>query len=161
MLGEAPPQVKVEATSYLNGSILAAMFTIDDGSGTLILAYTPIVDNNADNPPIQLGAIGEPWRFEGINARGSEMVWRNASSADLEGYTISNQQIIGADHMGAVGLDWQTVTMGRFGSAPDGLIMQSQSTGVLRHPEQHDHRRVTARDRRDRLEVFRPRKLQR
>ena len=33
--------------------------------------------------------------------------------------------------MGAVGLDWQTVTMGRFGSAPDGLIMQSQSTGVL------------------------------
>jgi hypothetical protein len=128
VLGEAPPQVKVEATSYLNGT-LAAMFRIDDGSGTL--AYTPIIDNNADNPPIPLGAIGEPWRFEGINARGSEMVWRNGSSADLEGYTISNHQIIGANHMGAVGLDWQTVTMGRFGSAPDGLIMQSQSTGVL------------------------------
>jgi hypothetical protein len=59
------------------------------------------------------------------------MVWRNASSADFEGYTISNGEITGADHMGAVGLDWQTVTMGRFGSAPDGLIMQSQSTGVL------------------------------
>jgi uncharacterized repeat protein (TIGR01451 family) len=129
VLGEAPPQVAVEATSYLNGSTLAAMFRIDDGSWTL--AYTPIVDNNADNPPTQFGAIGEPWRFEGINARGSEMVWRNASSADLEGYSISNRQIIGADHMGAVGLDWQTVTMGRFGSAPDGLIMQSQSTGVL------------------------------
>jgi hypothetical protein len=37
------------------------------------------------------------------------MVWRNASSADLEGYSISNHQIIGANHMGAVGLDWQTV----------------------------------------------------
>jgi len=109
--------------------MFAAMFRIDDGSGTL--AYTPIVDNSANNPPTPLGAIGEPWRFESINARGSEMVWRNASSADLEGYSISNQQIIGADHMGAVGLDWQTVTMGRFGSAPDGLIMQSQSTGVL------------------------------
>ena len=131
LLGEAPPQVVVKATSYLNSSALAAMFTIDDGSGTLILAYTPIVDNNADNPPTQLGAIGEPWRFEAINALGSEMVWRNSSSADLEGYSISNRQIIGADHMGAVGLDWQTVTMGRFGSAPDGLIMQSQSTGVL------------------------------
>ena len=59
------------------------------------------------------------------------MVWRNVSSADLEGYTISDQQIIGANHMGAVGLDWHTVTMGRFGSAPDGLILQSQSTGVL------------------------------
>jgi uncharacterized repeat protein (TIGR01451 family) len=129
VLGEAPPQVAVEATSYLNGSTLAAMFRIDDGSGTL--AYTPIVDNSANNQPIQLGAIGEPWRFEGINARGSEMVWRNASSADLEGYSISNGEITGADHMGAVGLDWQTVTMGRFGSAPDGLIMQSQSTGVL------------------------------
>jgi hypothetical protein len=129
VLGEAPPQVAVEATSYLNGSTLAAMFRIEDGSGTL--AYTPIVDNNANNPPTQLGAIGEPWRFEAINALGSEMVWRNASSADLEGYSISNRQIIGADHMGAVGLDWQTVTMGRFGSAPDGLIMQSQSTGVL------------------------------
>ena len=124
-----PLRSRVEATSYLNGSTLAAMFRIDDGSGTL--AYTPIVDNNTENPPIQLGAIGEPWRFEGINARGSEMVWRNASSADLEGYTISNGEITGADHMGAVGLDWQTVTMGRFGSAPDGLIMQSQSTGVL------------------------------
>jgi hypothetical protein len=131
LLGEAPPQVAVKATSYLNSSALAAMFTIDDGSGTLILAYTPIVDNNADNPPIQLGAIGEPWRFEAINARGSEMVWRNVSSADLEGYTIANQQIIGANHMGAVGLDWQTVTMGRFGSVPEGFIMQSQSTGVL------------------------------
>jgi hypothetical protein len=129
VLGQAPPQVVVEATSYLNGSTLAAMFRIDDGSGTL--AYTPIVDNNANNPPTQLGAIGEPWRFEAINARGSEMVWRNASSADLEGYTISNGEITGADHMGAVGLDCQTVTMGRFGSAPDGLIMQSQSTGVL------------------------------
>jgi hypothetical protein len=131
LLGEAPPQVNVKATSYLNGNTLAAMFTIDDGSGTLTLAYTPIVDNNADNPPTQLGAIGEPWRFEAINARGSEMVWRNASSADLEGYSISNRQIVGADHMGAIGLEWQTVTMGRFGSAPDGLIMQSQSTGVL------------------------------
>jgi hypothetical protein len=129
LLGEAPPQVAVKATSYLNSSTLAAMFTIDDGSGTL--AYTPIVDNNANNPPTPLGAIGEPWRFEAINARGSEMVWRNAFSAELEGYTIANQQIIGANHMGAVGLDWQTVTMGRFGSAPDGLIMQSQSTGVL------------------------------
>jgi len=129
LLGEAPPQVAVEATSYLNSNTLAAMFRIDDGSGTV--AYTPIIDNNADNPPTSLGAIGEPWRFESINARGSEMVWRNASSADLEGYTISNQQIIGANHMGAVGLDWQTVTMGKFGSAPDGLIMQSQSTGVL------------------------------
>jgi hypothetical protein len=129
VLGDAPPQVVVEATSYLNGSTLAAMFRIEDGSGTL--AYTPIVDNNAENPPTQLGAIGEPWRVEGINARGSEMVWRNASSADLEGYSISNHQIIGANPMGAVGLDWQTVTMGRFGSTPDGLIMQSQSTGVL------------------------------
>ena len=54
------------------------------------------------------------------------MVWRNASSADLEGYSISNHQIIGAGHMGAVGLDWQTVTTGKFGSAPDGLIMQTQ-----------------------------------
>jgi hypothetical protein len=131
LLGEAPPQVAVKATSYLNSSALAAMFTIDDGRGTLSLGYTPIVDNNADNPPIQLGAIGEPWRFEAINARGSEMVWRNVSSADLEGYSISNQQIIGANHMGAVGLDWQTVTMGRFGTTPDGLIMHSQSTGVL------------------------------
>jgi hypothetical protein len=42
VLGDAPPQVKVEATSYLNGSTLAAMFRIEDGSGTL--AYTPIVD---------------------------------------------------------------------------------------------------------------------
>ena len=91
VLGDAPPQVKVEATSYLNGSTLAAMFRIEDGSGTL--AYTPIVDNNAENPPIQLAAIGDPWRFEGINARGSEMVWRNASSAELEGYSISNHQI--------------------------------------------------------------------
>jgi hypothetical protein len=76
------PSGRGRATSYLNGSTLAAMFRIEDGSGTL--AYTPIVDNSANNPPTQLGAIGEPWRFEGINALGSEMVWRNASSADLE-----------------------------------------------------------------------------
>src|SRR4029077_16933323 len=44
-LGDAPPQVELEATSYLNCSTLAAMFRIEDGSGTL--GYTPIVDNNA------------------------------------------------------------------------------------------------------------------
>jgi hypothetical protein len=46
----------------------------------------------------------------------TDMILRNVNSGGVEVYDIRNNQIIGANFMGAVGLNWQFSGIGNFSS---------------------------------------------
>ena len=67
----------------------------------------------------------------------TDMILRNANNGGVEVYDIRNNQIIGANFMGAVGLDWQFSGVGNFSSRGTNrsLVAQQQDRrdGDLRH----------------------------
>src|SRR5262249_61219574 len=61
----------------------------------------------------------------------SDMILRNATTGALLVYDISNNQITNAAFMGTVGLNWQIVGFGNFGSVPGetDMLMRNTTTG--------------------------------
>src|SRR5689334_24574319 len=60
------------------------------------------------------------------------MMLRNVNTGGVEVYDINNNQIIGANFMGVVGLDWQVGGFGNFSSrGTSDMILRNMKTGGL------------------------------
>src|SRR5437588_8130415 len=60
------------------------------------------------------------------------MILRNVNSGGVEVYDIRNNQIIGANFMGALGLNWQFSGIGNFSSrGTSDMLLRNSNTGGL------------------------------
>jgi hypothetical protein len=81
---------------------------------------------------------GLDWQFGGFGDFSSrpgetDMILRNTGNGALEVYDISNNALVSAYSMGAVGLEWQVGGFGDFSSNPNetDMIMRNVNTGAL------------------------------
>jgi hypothetical protein len=96
-----------------------------------------------------LGQVGTSWQFVGLGgfnntgqsgnaglagvANTTDMVLRDSTSGAFEVYNISDNNIIGAASLGAVGLNWQFGGFGGFSSRPGetDMILRNSGNGAL------------------------------
>jgi hypothetical protein len=109
------------------------------------------IGNNAILAGYPLGQVGTNWQFVGLGgfnntnagqvgnaalsgfANTTDMVLRDSNSGAFEVYNISDNNIINAASLGAVGLNWQFGGFGDFSSRPGetDMILRNSANGAL------------------------------
>jgi hypothetical protein len=84
-----------------------------------------------------MGAVGTNWSvaafgdFSG-NANETDMLMRNTNTGQFELYDISNNAIMAAFSLGAVGLDWQVAGVGPLnGPGTSDMVLRNVNTGAF------------------------------
>jgi hypothetical protein len=88
------------------------------------------------------------WQVAGIDSHGTEsdLVLRDTNTGALEIYDIRNNQITSAVSLGVVGLDWQVVGFGNFGSQPGAgdMMMRNSNSGEFEVYDISNHQVTSA-----------------